>query len=172
MPSLFVTALWAFSAARLAAAQDAANEQITWGAVIMAYHGERTPLISSGAPSLTPLGAQQALQAGEVMRTRYVSGPDTNITRSFPITGLATNIIDNTQLYLLAADDDYVAASSLAFLQGVYPPLGDGANDPEFSLSNGSTVGFPLNGYQYPTIDTISPLDFNFVWYVEQKSKT
>lgn len=163
MPSPLITALWGLSLARLATAQGGAYNQTTWAAVVMSYHGQREPLISSGRPGITPLGAQQAFQAGSTIRNRYVTGPDTNVTRAFPIHGLATNMIDNTQLYLLAADDDYVSGSSVAFVQGVYPPLGTG-DLAQFELANGTSVGWPLGGYQYPTIDTISPLDFNFVW--------
>jgi hypothetical protein len=164
MASLFVTAILAVSSARLAAAQ---TQQTTWGTVILSLHGERTPELSDAFPYLTPLGAQQAASAGSVIRTRYIQGPSTNVTNSYPIPGLAVNAVDNTQLYLLARDDDYVAGSAQAFMQGVYPPLGSAYVDEESILSNGTLVQYPLGGYQYPTIDTISPLDFNYVWYVQ-----
>ncbi len=161
MSSFLVTALLALFSARLVASQD---QQTTWGTVILSLNGERTPEIAVAFPYLTPLGAQQAFAAGSAIRTRYIEGPGTNITNSYPIPGLSVNAIDNTQLYLLARDDDYIAGSAQAFMQGVYPPLGSAHVDEESILSNGTLVQYPLGGYQYPTIDTISPLDFNYVW--------
>lgn len=164
MASFLVTAVLAVSSARLVASQ---SQQTTWGAVVLSLHGERTPEIADAFPYLTPLGAQQALAAGSAIRTRYIEGPGTNATNSYPIPGLSVNIVDNTQLYLLARDDDYIAGSAQAFMQGVYPPLGPAYVDEESILSNGTLIQYPLGGYQYPTIHAISPLDFNYVWYVQ-----
>lgn len=169
MSGLVLTALVALAALPTPLhAQGTAYNQTTWAAVAISYHGEREPLITTASPSLaalTALGAQQALEAGSVIRTRYVSGPDSDISRSFPVHGIAPDAIDNDQLYLLAADDTSVASSALAFLQGVYPPLGNAipANSTDFRLANGTTVNWPLGGYQYPALDIISSLDFNFV---------
>ncbi len=165
MASFLVTAVLAVSSAKLVASQA---QQTTWGTVVMALHGEHTPSIADPFPRLTPLGAQQALSAGSAIRTRYIQGPGNNVTNSYPIAGVSTEVIDNTQLYLLARDDDYVAASAQAFMQGLYPPLGITYVDEESILGNGTLVQYPLGGYQYATIDIISPLDFNYVWYVER----
>lgn len=164
MHSFLVTAVLAVSSAGLVASQE---QQTTWGTVVLSLHGERIPEIADAFPYITPLGAQQAFAAGSAIRTRYIEGPDTNITGSYPIPGLEVNTIDNTQLYLLATDDDYIAGSAQAFMQGVYPPLGLAYVDQESILSDGTLVQYPLGGYQYATIDTISPLDFNYIWYVE-----
>jgi Histidine phosphatase superfamily (branch 2) len=168
MASFLVAAVLAASSAKLVASQA---QQTTWGTVVMSLNGECTPEIAEPFPNLTPLGAQQAVSAGSAIRTRYVQGPGNNVTDSYPIPGVSTNTIDNTQLYLLARDDDYIAASAQAFMQGLYPPLGVTFVDQEAILANGSLVQYPLGGYQYATIDTISPLDFNYVWYVERNSK-
>jgi hypothetical protein len=164
MTSFLVTAVLAASSARLVASQ---TQQTTWGTVVLSLNGERIPEIADAFPYVTPLGAEQAFAAGSAIRTRYIEGPGTNVTDSYPISGLSVNVIDNTQLYLLARDDDYIAGSAQAFMQGVYPPLGSAYVDQESILSNGTLVQYPIGGYQYPTIDTISPLDFNYVWYVQ-----
>jgi hypothetical protein len=164
MASFLVTVVLAASFARLVASQ---TQQTTWGTVVLSLNGERVPEIADAFPYVTPLGAEQAFAAGSAIRTRYIEGPGTNVTDSYPIPGLSVNMIDNTQLYLLARDDDYIAGSAQAFMQGVYPPLGSAYVDQESILSNGTLVQYPLGGYQYPTIDIISPLDFNYVWYVQ-----
>ena len=117
--------------------------------------------------TLLLLVGSKLLLPGRSIRTRYIEGPGTSVTGSYPIPGLSVNAIDNSQLYLLARDDYYIAGSAQAFMQGVYPPLGSAYVDEESILANGTLVQYPLGGYQYPTIDTISPLDFNYVWYVE-----
>lgn len=165
MVPFHVVAVLAFLFAKLAASQA---QQTTWGAVVMSLYGERTPSIVDAFPSLTPLGAQQALSAGSAIRTRYIKGPGTNVTNSYPISSISIDAIDNTQLYLLSANDDYIAASAQAFMQGVYPPLSIAYVNEEAILANETLIQYPLGGYQYATINTISPLDFNYIWYVNQ----
>ena len=80
------------------------------------------------------------------------------------INGLSVNAIDNSQLYALSTDEEYESASALAFFQGLYPPGGFPVIDDQGTLANGSLEGFPLGGYQYPNIRTVSSLDFNYVW--------
>lgn len=163
MVYLLVAAGWALSSAAAAAAQ---NVQTTWAAVVMAFHGEREALLSTDSPFITPLGAWQAHDAGSVIRTRYIQGPGNTITDSYPISGISAQTIENSQLYIVAADTDYIAASAQAFMQGVYPPFQAVNSDADSMLANGSLIQFPLDGYQYPTIGLISPLDFNYIWYM------
>jgi hypothetical protein len=160
MASLLLTIIVVLSSAALISSD---NVQITWASVVMAFHGEREAFLSTGSPALTPLGAQQALISGSTIRTRYIEGPDTAITGSYPINGISKQM-NNGELYILATDYDYVAASAQAFMQGLYPPLG-GDYVADSMLANGTLTQFPLNGYQYPTIKLISSLDFNYVWY-------
>jgi hypothetical protein len=159
MASYLLAATLALLSARLVASQD---QEVIWGSVVMTMHGERTPKIFA-RPNLTPLGAQQAISAGRAIRTRYIEGPDTNVTKNFPIRGLQVNQINNTQLYILTTDEDYMAATAQAVMQGVYPPLGQLYVDDEAILANNTMIQYPIGGYQYPTMDTISPLDFNYV---------
>lgn len=126
-------------------------------------YGERTPLDSPYETILTPLGAQQVLSAGSVVRSRYIQGPGTNVTSSFPIYNINQNTISNRQLELLATDDVWVAASAQAFMQGLYPPLGAPHLDDQSMLSNGTLIQYPLDGYQYPTLEIISTSDFNYI---------
>jgi hypothetical protein len=163
MVAIIVAATWAILVTRVATTQNEEYNQTTWGSVVISCHGERTPLVSR-TPKLTAVGAEQALQAGSIIRTRFISGPNTKITQSFPINGISANIIDNTQLYLLATDSDYIAASAQAFMRGVYPPFEYEGNVAKSGPANGAIVGSQMDGYQYPTIETISPLDYNYMW--------
>lgn len=36
---------------------------------------------------------------------------------------MQTSQIDNNQMYVLGTDDNYVSASAMAFMQGLYPPV-------------------------------------------------
>lgn len=69
----------------------------------------------------------------------------------------------------MSTTDGYVVSGSLAFLQGLYPPVlnvfaynNGGVN--ASTLANGSSIDYPLNGYQYPNIQTISSSDSDSVW--------
>jgi hypothetical protein len=161
MASLILTAILALSAT--VSAQT--NDQITWASVVFTYHGEKVPtLLSNGLLNLTPLGANQLFEAGSIIRNRYISAlaNDSEITSSAPILGISVNSIDNSQLYILSTDDEYISSSALAFMQGLYPPAT--VIDEESILGNSSVDQYPLNGYQYPNLGTVSTLDLNYVW--------
>lgn len=142
-----------------------AESLTTWAAVNFIYHGEKTPDISpsSSAYSLTTIGAHQLVAAGSAIRNRYVSGNASSITQAFPINGLNAYAIDNSQLFMLATDDEFVAASAQAFMQGLYPPVGSTGQGNEI-LGNGTLEEYPLGGYQYANIGTTSSLDYNYIW--------
>jgi len=164
MASFLLPALLALSSAQLAASQ---SDQTTWGAVVFTLYGDATPMLTTPRPSLTPLGAQQAMLAGSAIRTRYISGASDNITASHPVSGISTSYLDDSQLSILASSEQPIVASAQAFLQGLYPPIDSPSMlQPGALLANGSAVEMPiLNGYQYPRIEAISASDFNYVWY-------
>lgn len=159
--ALLLTALTLLSSAL--AQTDA---QITWSAVTYTYHGEKTPSLVGSSYHLTPLGAQQLYSAGQLIRARYVDS-SLNASGLFlapaTINGLETSIIDNSQLYVLATDDEFIAGSALAFLQGVYPPVGFVIYD-ETEMANLTAIEGPLNGYQYPNVESVSANDFDYIW--------
>lgn len=159
MAALLLTALTALSSLPSTSAA-----RTTWGSVIFTMYGEHTPVLTSGTPSLTPLGAQQALASGNTLRTRYISGTGNNITSSYPIAGISQSLLDNSQLYMLSTNQPWVVSSAQAFMQGLYPPIGALHVDSQSMLANGTLIQYPLNGYQYPSIEAISASDFNYVW--------
>jgi hypothetical protein len=64
----------------------------------------------------------------------------------------------------MATDDPWISASAMAFMQALYPPQNAIVLNLESMLANSSLAEYPLNGYQYPNIETLSLLDFNHVW--------
>ena len=161
MKLLHLTALLGLSATAFAQ-----SSQIIWSSVVYTFYGEKIPSLTNGPYSLTPLGANQSLAAGALLRQRYLlsSGNSTQLTTSAPINGLSVNDIDNSQLSALSTDDEFISSSALAFFQGLYPPRGIPVFNTESILSDGSIVTFPLDGYQYSNIGTVSSLDFNYIW--------
>lgn len=153
---LTLIALWASVAA-------SASNQITWGTVVFTYHGEKIPYLAADGSNITPYGANQLIAAGQAIRDRYVS-PPVNASRSAPINGLNPDAIDNSQISILSTDDEFISTSAMAFMQAVYPPRSAWIIDSESILSNKSLEQFPLNGYQYPNIETVGSLDFNYIW--------
>jgi hypothetical protein len=162
MTPLFLTALLTL------ATGGSAATQVTWASVIFVNHGEKIPYLNRGPYNLTPLGANQLLEAGSVVRDRYLSPPvnGSQLTEGFPINGLNVNDIENTQLYIASQNDEYVSSSAMAFMQGLYPPRSSGTLtvDEESIMGNGSLIQYPLSGYQYPNIETLGSLDFNSIW--------
>ncbi|KAH7410767.1 histidine acid phosphatase-like protein [Cadophora sp. MPI-SDFR-AT-0126] len=149
--------------------QTTDTNQITWAAVTYTYHGEKTPDFHTSARTvdLTPLGAEQLFLAGNGIRNRYIVS--TNISQdTVAINGLNKNNIDNAQLDVMTMEDPYLAASAMAFMQGLYPPFDAITSDEEAARGDGGRYEFPLNGYQYPRIATMSELDFNHIWIAGQ----
>jgi len=152
--------------ALLGTASAALTQQVVWSAVTYTYHGEKTPALFPGPYDLTPLGANQVYESGQTLRHRYISGPSngTSLTTPSPIHDISLNAIDNSQMTILATDDAWVSASALAFMQAFYPPRNNIVIDLESMLGNSSLALYPLDGYQYPNIETLSTLDFNRIW--------
>ena len=72
-------------------------------------------------------------------------------------------------MVIMSTNDEFVTASAMAFMQGLYPPRGVVVDD-ESMLGNGTLEQFPLGGYQYPNIESLSDLDFNYIWYASISS--
>ncbi|AEO58353.1 hypothetical protein MYCTH_2305621 [Thermothelomyces thermophilus ATCC 42464] len=139
-------------------AATAAAETIH-GALVFARHGDRT---SKHYPNyvLTPLGAQQVFQVGSFYRSRYLSSSSPQRIR---------NISEfehvPAQVWASAPDASVLLSTANAFLQGLYPPLGDikpslAAQD----LANGTSVESPLSGYQYVTLHGINDDSPETIW--------
>ncbi|KAL7623684.1 hypothetical protein AAE478_005236 [Parahypoxylon ruwenzoriense] len=149
------------------------NETV-WSSFAYILYGERTPLQGETAATLTPLGAQQLYSQGSLFRARYLSNSslsdeDNTLTTNSPIVGIERQALDNSQLSISSTTKDYVVGGALAFMQGLYPPVtqtfaynNDGAN--ASTLANGSSVDFPLDGYQYPNVKTVPITDSSSVW--------
>ncbi|KAK7513669.1 histidine phosphatase superfamily [Phyllosticta citriasiana] len=141
-------------------------------AVIFTRTGERTPLLqTSGPASLTPWGAQQAHDQGNFFRQLYVSGETNEGDATGPraIVDLSKDALKNDQIFVLSPENDYATATAMAFMQGLYPPLGMNMSnaallDGAATLSNGSFVQAPLGGYQYPQLRTASNNDPNLIY--------
>lgn len=121
----------------LFATATAQTEQVTWAAVVFTYHGEKVPDLSSGPYYLTPYGANQLLNAGQIVRETYISPPK-NGSSSAVINGISPNAIDNSQLYVLGTDDTVISQSMQAFIQGLYPPRGGITFDQQDEMSDSS----------------------------------
>ncbi|KAI0007506.1 phosphoglycerate mutase-like protein [Xylariaceae sp. FL0662B] len=158
----------------LASGTLAQSTETVWSSFAFVLHGERTPLRGKLEPSLTPLGAQQLYSQGQLFRARYLSNSslsdaDNSLTTNSPIVGLEREALDNTQLSVSSSTDSFVTGSALAFMQGLYPPVtqsfaynNGGVN--ASTLANGTQINYPLDGYQYPSIQTLSATDPNSVW--------
>ena len=145
-------------------AQSVLREQI-WSTVIYTRYGDRTPYVLPTAYTLTPLGATQMHSAGNKFRDRYLGIPENGNT---VIQGISPIQLDNDQVSVISLRDQFVVASAQAFMQGLYPPLRASSNNTfingQSQLANGSNVVSPLDGYQYPQIETVSPFDFSSIW--------
>ncbi|KAI1374794.1 phosphoglycerate mutase-like protein [Hypoxylon crocopeplum] len=143
---------------------QSANETV-WSSFAFVLYGEHTPLTGQ-SQSLTPMGAQQLYSQGSLFRARYLSNSslsdeDNAITTNAPIVGIERQALDNSQLDLYSSTDDFIVGGALAFLQGLYPPVTrefayNNGGDNASILANGTMINYPLDGYQYPNIQTAS----------------
>jgi hypothetical protein len=157
-------ALWSLEALP-SLAQTVLREQI-WGSVIYTRYGDRTPYVLPTPDTLTPLGARQMYSAGDRFKDRYLTptGGDGHTV----IQNISPVQLQHDQVRILSLNQQFVAASAQAFMQGLYPPLQTSSNATfivrQSTLANGSNILSPLDGYQYPQMDTTSFLDLDSVW--------
>ncbi|KAK4097900.1 phosphoglycerate mutase-like protein [Parathielavia hyrcaniae] len=131
------------------------------GVLVFARHGDRTTK-HFGNQTLTPLGARQVYQAAQDYRARYLSSGSPHQIR-----GISEFDHVPAQVYVSAPDESILLNTATAFLQGLYPPLGD--IDPEAlstmdELANGTSVSSPLTGYQYVTLHGVNDDSPETVW--------
>ncbi|KAL6864449.1 histidine phosphatase superfamily [Trichoderma novae-zelandiae] len=141
-----------------------------WAVVAYINHGEKTPTLGGLDSVLTPMGARQMWRQGSAFRNRYLGATNStafsNSTENTTIQGIARDAISNDQLTILSQTDEWVAGGAVAFLQGLYPPtessfnsFAGGSQMAEDVLSGSDPVDYPLGGYQYPSIETLSMSD-------------
>jgi len=123
--------------------------------------GERTPILRNNTQRLTALGANQMYTLGQNFRARYIAGEKASALGIQRISGLSTDILNNDQVQVQTLDKAYLVSSAQAFMQGLYPPHGiaNGTGDVTGILADGTSVDYPLNGYQYADIQAASPAD-------------
>lgn len=143
------TIVAAAASACLAAAQSSDSEH-THAAFAFVRTGERTPILRNDTQILTTVGATQMHALGQKLRSKYVTGAGS-------IAGVSKDVLDNDQIWVQTLDTPYLVSSAQAFMQGLYPPQ-EASNATEV-LADGTSVDYPLNGYQYASIHAASPND-------------
>ncbi|KAF7915239.1 hypothetical protein BELL_1056g00020 [Botrytis elliptica] len=160
---VLVSTLFIVSMASLSIAQSN-MVPITWSSIVYTYYGEITPtMINATSPVLTPLGASQLYNSGSIIRDRYLNSTSTQLTFGLPVNGLSDQYIVNNQLQVWTTSDEYIVGSAQAFMQGLYPPV-TGVQGTDRILANGTVIDYPLGGYQYPNIQSLSSMDYNYIW--------
>ncbi|KAL2833790.1 histidine phosphatase superfamily [Aspergillus cavernicola] len=146
-------------AATLLGGLTTASAETILGVTIFSRHGDRT---SKHYPSytLTNLGAQQNHRVGSDYRSLYLSSNSPK-----QILGISEDVYVPGQIFAQSPDQDVLSSSATAFLQGLYPPLTTlNESESEQSLSNGTTLSAPLNGYQYVQLRIESPDSPDSIW--------
>lgn len=141
-----------------ALAATAAAETIH-GAALFSRHGDRTPKVV-GPTALTIDGQNQMFQSGSYWHSRYVS-----IESSKQILQISPFAYDASEIYSAAPDSPVLVMSGQAFMQGLYPP----SPAENMTLTNGTTMNAPLDGFQYVPIHSITPNSPDTIWLQGQE---
>ncbi|KAF7978523.1 hypothetical protein HWV62_45699 [Athelia sp. TMB] len=137
-----------FALAVLLSLQLVAGETIL-GAYIYHRHGDRTAKVLPPV-HLTDVGYLEVYQSGQALNERYIDAAGTT-----PIAGMTSPAVTQSQLTVSTTDDLVLMSSAQGFLQGLYPPLGNGTTSSQI-LRNGSTAQTPLNGFQIIPVHTVT----------------
>ncbi|KXL50179.1 hypothetical protein M433DRAFT_61756 [Acidomyces richmondensis BFW] len=127
--------------------QTLSNETVL-GVYMFHRHGDRTAKAWPPA-NLTDLGYKEVYMSGQYYRSRYIDSDAT-----YKIYGIASDIVDESQISVSSPLDTVLQNSAMGFLQGLYPPVGSSL-DTEL-LRNGTTITAPLSGYQLIPVDVVS----------------
>ncbi|KAL2135614.1 hypothetical protein VTI74DRAFT_7761 [Chaetomium olivicolor] len=129
-------------------------------------YGDHTPFAAPDPATLTPLGANQLYNQGSSFRDRYVRPKRHD--DFVGIVGISPKTIDNSQLHVESSTEECSSASALAFVQGLYPQFPHVHCDfevPEaYRYPNDTIENYPLSGYQYPNLRTVSKHDPDSIW--------
>lgn len=128
-----------------------------WGVFAYTIHGDSTPnVLAEARPRfLSDYGANQLAAAGAAFRDRYLSsGGSINVFDS-AIQYISASVLDSKDVDIFSTTDQFVIASAQAFMQGLYPPLGQSGMAPSDTGDNSFSDVSPLDGYQYPQIVTL-----------------
>lgn len=118
------------------------------GAYIYHRHGDRTAKVLPPV-SLTDLGYLEVWQSGQYLRERYIDAAG-----AAPIAGISPDVVVQSQITFSTPDDLVLMNSAQGFIQGIYPPVGNGPLSTQ-TLRNTSVVQTPLDGYQLVPIHTV-----------------
>ncbi|KAH7133335.1 histidine phosphatase superfamily [Dactylonectria estremocensis] len=140
-----------------------------WAVAAFVNNGDRTPIVGETVV-LTPEGAQQMLRQGRAFRARYLTTVNDSAydnVEEARLQDMTIHEIDNSVLDFTSQTDESVTGGAMAFLQGLYPPSPEafGTDTEETDIARDYTEGgdnitdYPLNGYQYPNLRTLSILD-------------
>lgn len=136
-------------------ATSPALAETLYSVVVFTRHGDRTAKYFKGY-SMTSLGATQMYESGQYFRERYVEQGASN-----KIVNISSDKAVTSQLWASAPDQGVLYQTATNFLQGLYPPLSDlNTQLSTETLTNGTEVTSPLNGYQFVLIhgeDTTTP---------------
>lgn len=133
------------------------NTDTILGIVLMARHGDREGFYqdpttyTASQTSITPLGEQQELQLGALIRSRYLDPTSPTFIQGI---NPSTALLRQTQIAVRADAGDeggVIFDSSVALLQGLFPPTPLSNT----TLANGTTVTSPFGGYQYVPIESV-----------------
>ena len=147
------TIVAAMASASLAGAQSSDSEH-TLAAFAFVRTGDRTPVLRNNTQTLTTLGANQMHALGQKFRSKFVSGTES-------IAELSEDVLNNDQIWVQTLDAPYLVSSAQAFMQGLYPPhdISNATDDNTGVLADGTSVDYPLNGYQYASIHAANVYD-------------
>lgn len=145
-----------FSTLTLASlAASPALAETLYSVVVFTRHGDRTAKFFKGY-GMTNLGATQMYESGQYYRERYVEQGASN-----KILNISSDKAVTSQLWASAPDQGILYQTATDFLQGLYPPLSEiNTQLSTETLTNGTEVTSPLNGYQFILIhgeDTTTP---------------
>lgn len=107
---------------------------------------------------------------GSQFRNRYLTTTFDGAAESTAIRDISHYQLNTNEVTIMSTDWQYVVGSAQAFMQGLYPPLGEASNSNYTDLlgvsglANGTNVVAPMNGYQYPSIESVSSYDLRSIW--------
>ncbi|KAL1987033.1 hypothetical protein VTN96DRAFT_4907 [Rasamsonia emersonii] len=137
-----------------------------WAVFAFNVYGDSTPTVLPQTRTLTSLGAHSLYDVGAAFRDRYVLGSSNEMGMDTWIRGISPYRLVTEEVNIYSTTDQHIAASALAFMQGLYPPL-ESANgtylDDTYLLADGQVVDSPLKYYQYPRIYTTGLTDSNSI---------
>lgn len=104
--------------------KNPANQATVWASFVYTINGE-----TNSNDVLTSKGADQGRKVGKMVRSRYLDGPESNITSAYRLKSVPKTRLSNAKVEIMSTEKEGNIGMATMFMKGLYPQKKDNNSD-------------------------------------------